>query len=115
MRLALLAAVAAAAATFGFVPSTAQAAQFATAVAGASVNSPGVDYHDPAAALGSPSPIVGQSIGFAEINSPFSPAFEGNQLYTIAAGNFLTLDFGAPVSVHSGPEIGVFSNVGLTD
>ncbi len=93
----------------------AHAAEFVSSVAdyqpgtgvGAFVNS--------SAAVGSPAPLTGQSIGFPNILSPFSPAFGSDEIVGIGLNGLLQLDFAVPVSNVAGPDFGVITNLGLAD
>jgi hypothetical protein len=69
----------------------------------------------PGSALGAPAGLIGESFGFPNVLSPFSPAFEGNDIVVIGDGGQLTLKLAKLVSVGDGREIGVISNVGLID
>lgn len=68
-----------------------------------------------AAALGSPDGITGEGLGFDNVLSPFSPAFEADELVRIGAGGSLTLRLERFVEVGAGLDLGVVTNVGLID
>ncbi|MBX3411847.1 MAG: PEP-CTERM sorting domain-containing protein [Pirellulales bacterium] len=73
-------------------------------------------YNDPTSALGSPERFSGEGGPFPSVVSPFSPPFLTNELVSIGEGGHLTLrlqNFALPQA--GGPEIGVFSNVGIAD
>jgi len=72
-------------------------------------------YSAPASATGAPDPITGETFGFPNILSPFSPAYETNEIVGIGKGGSLTLSFSAPVLVTDASEVGVFTNFGLLD
>jgi hypothetical protein len=68
-----------------------------------------------AAALGSPERLTGEG-SFPSVVSPFSPSYLSNEIVSIGEGGHVTLrltNYATPQA--SGPEIGVFSNVGLVD
>jgi hypothetical protein len=81
---------------------------------------------DPTAALGKPAAAIP---GFpesefdgvvypltpAEPLNPFAPHFDRNELTQIAAGGELVLRLERYVQVGTGPELGIFGNVGLTN
>jgi hypothetical protein len=69
----------------------------------------------PAAALGSPERMTG-SASFPSVVSPFSPPYLANQIVSVGLGGQLTLrlsHYALPQG--AGPEIGVFTNVGIAD
>jgi len=68
-----------------------------------------------AAALGSPDGITGEGLGFDNVLSPFSPAFEADELVRIGAGGSLTLRLERFVEIGAGLDLGVVTNVGLID
>lgn len=73
---------------------------------------------NPLSALGSPAPIVGTTIGFPNVFSPFSPAFESADLAAIGTGGRLTLQLQNYVLIDRTPgvrEIGVWENVFVND
>lgn len=75
----------------------------------------GAAYRNPDRALGPPSPLTGESGGFAGVLSPFSPAFEPDELVQVGPGGQITLRMQRWVIPTDGPEIGVIENVGLVD
>jgi len=109
---------------FGFAgmlalaPSVVHAALFASqavAYVQGTVSAGDAVYDDPQAAVGMPQGITGASAGYPGVVSPFNPAFDTDQIVVIGVGGHLELKFPAPVVVGTGPSVGVFSNVGLTD
>jgi hypothetical protein len=50
-------------------------------------------YNQPASALGAPTRITGEALGFPGATSPFNPAFEEDELVTIGRGGHLTIAF----------------------
>ncbi|MBL9123561.1 MAG: PEP-CTERM sorting domain-containing protein [Planctomycetaceae bacterium] len=94
----------------------AQAAQFAAAVVNYTPGAAaGLGYDNPTAALGSPDGLTGEGFGFPNVLSPFSPAFESDELVQIGEGGSLTLRLSHFVQPTSGLELGVFSNAGIAD
>jgi len=74
-----------------------------------------VSLNSPAAALGSPDDITGENLGFPNVLSPFSPAFESDELVQISSGGSLTLRLERFIEVGDGLDLGVIENVGLID
>lgn len=72
-------------------------------------------YTTASSATGAADGLTGESIGFPNILSPFSPAFEVDELTGIGAGGKITLKFAAPINLITGSDFGVFTNVGLMD
>ncbi|MGA3065773.1 MAG: hypothetical protein ABSF29_02885 [Tepidisphaeraceae bacterium] len=72
-------------------------------------------YTTASSALGAPDGITGIPEGFPNVLSPFSPAYDPDQIVVIGEGGELTLKFPQPVFVGTGPAIGVISNAGLID
>lgn len=72
-------------------------------------------YTNSAAALGSPERITGEGV-FPGVVSPFNPPFLDTELVSIGESGHLTLrlsNYALPLP--GGPEIGVFTNVGIAD
>jgi len=94
-------------------PAPAQfAAQVVSYDAGAT---PTAGYTTAAAALGAPEQFSGEGV-FPGVVSPFNPPFLASELVSIGEAGHLTLRLSNYVIPQaSGPEIGVFSNVGLID
>ncbi|MCG3181734.1 MAG: hypothetical protein BIFFINMI_04134 [Phycisphaerae bacterium] len=104
-------------------PVTAQAAVFASEVVS---YDPGVNelptifgtslhYDQPQVAVGSPDGLTGETDGFPSVLSPFSGAYERDEIVAVGEQGHLTLKFAAPVYVGAGYEIGVIANVSLYD
>ncbi len=78
----------------------------------------GLSYDNPLAALGSPDGLTGEThAGWPNVLSPFSPAYEVDEVVQIGDGGSLTLQLAA-FAVPDGtpaPELGVITNVGLMD
>lgn len=78
-------------------------------------------WQNPSAALGAASAVTGENasasnyFGFPNILSPFSPAYQGDEIVQIGEGGQLTLGLSNYAMVGGGREIGIFSNVGLID
>jgi hypothetical protein len=70
---------------------------------------------DPQSALGQPDNFTGEHFGFPNVLSPFSPAFESDEIVQVGAGGQITLRLSHFVSIGAGLEIGVITNVGLVD
>ena len=98
-----------------FTAEAARAAVFASSVAFYQPGEGVVGYTDPSAATGAPHALTGDSSGFPNILSPFSPPFEGDELAGIGLNGILQLNF--PQAVHDvpGADFGVFTNIGLVD
>lgn len=76
---------------------------------------PGHFYDSPASALGAPDGITGQDAGFPNVLSPFSGAYDLNEIVVIGEEGHLTLRFPNRVLIGGGLEIGVISNAGVVD
>lgn len=78
-------------------------------------------WQNPSAALGSASALTGENpaasnyFGFPNILSPFSPAYQGDEIVQIGEGGQLTLQLSNFALVGGGKELGIFTNVGLID
>jgi len=73
-------------------------------------------FTDPSTALGKPERFTGEGGSFPSVVSPFSPPFLSTEIISIGEGGMLTLrlsNFALPQA--GGPEIGIFTNVGLLD
>ena len=70
-------------------------------------------FPDPTAALGSPDDISGEHLGFPNVLSPFSPAFEADEVVEIGPGGQLTLRLSHLIEIGDGHDLGIFSNAGL--
>jgi hypothetical protein len=91
-------------------------AQFATAVISYdSGTNPAAGYSDPHTALGAPERFTGEG-SFPGYVTVFNPAFGTDELVSIGSGGHLTLRLSHfVVPDPAGPEIGVFTNVGIAD
>jgi hypothetical protein len=75
----------------------------------------------PSAVLGPASPLTGENpaasnyFGFPNILSPFSPAYQGDEIVQIGEGGHLVVELSRFALVGAGREIGIFSNAGLID
>ncbi len=72
------------------------------------------------AALGAPDGLTGENpfasnyFGYPNVLSPFSPAYQDDEIVQVGAGGHLTLRLGRYVIPQAGsPEIGVIENVGI--
>lgn len=78
----------------------------------------GLSYDNPLAALGGPDGVTGETYaGWPNVLSPFSPAYEVDEIVQIGDGGSLTLQLAA-FAIPDGtpaPELGVITNVGLMD
>ncbi|HEV8378681.1 MAG TPA: hypothetical protein VGP99_07510 [Tepidisphaeraceae bacterium] len=101
--------------------SAAHAASYASRVISYSPGTAGTLWQNPSAALGAASVLTGENpnasnyFGFPNILSPFSPAYQGDEIVQIGEGGQLTLGLSNFALVGSGKEIGIFTNVGLID
>jgi hypothetical protein len=93
----------------------ASAAEFAASVGPYTPGAGAGAYTTPAAAVGSPAPLTGQSIGFPNILSPFSPAFGTDEIVGIGLNGSIQLNFSTPISNVAGADFGVITNLGLAD
>lgn len=55
-------------------------------------------YGDPTAALGQPTRLTGESFGFPGVTTPFSGAFEPDEIVSIGVGGSLTIRFDDPIA-----------------
>jgi hypothetical protein len=78
-------------------------------------------WQNPAAALGPASAVTGENpaasnyFGFPNILSPFSPAYQGDEIVQIGEGGQLTLQLSNYALVGAGKELGIYTNIGLID
>jgi hypothetical protein len=91
-------------------------AQFAAQVLSYDAGStPTSGYTNSSTALGAPETFTGEGV-FPGVVSPFNPPFLSSELVSIGEAGHLTLRLSNYVLPQAGgPEIGVFSNVGLID
>lgn len=103
------------------LPSMASAGSYAAGVVSYAPGTAGVLFQTPAAALGAPDGISGENpaatnyFGFPNVLSPFSPAYQGDEIVQIGEGGQLTLRLANFVNVGAGKRLGVISNAGLVD
>ena len=102
-------------------PCMASAAEHAAAVVSYTPGGATAAFQSPAAALGAPGGVTGENpaatnyFGFPNVLSPFSPAYQGDEIVQIGEGGQLTLRLGRYVNVAPGKSLGVVSNVSLVD
>lgn len=107
-------------ALFGLAPIT-RANSFAAAVVSYTPGGANPTYQTPAAALGAPDGISGENplatnfFGFPNVLSPFSAAYQGDEVVQIGEGGQLTLRLANYVNVGAGKRVGVISNAALQD
>ncbi len=100
---------------------TAHATSYASSVVSYTPGTASPLWQNPSAALGASSAVTGENpaasnyFGFPNILSPFSPAYQGDEIVQIGEGGQLTLQLANFALVGSGKEIGIFTNVGLID
>jgi len=76
-------------------------------------------FGDASATTGSPDDLTGENplasnfYGFANVLGIYSPAYQGDEIFQLGAGGFITLDLGVQVHPIAGAEIGVFESIGL--
>jgi len=98
-----------------WLPASQAAAQYAVEVVSyAPGTTPAAGFTDLSAPLGQPERFTGEG-SFPGVVSPFSPPFQSNEIISIGEGGSLTLRLSNFVLPQTGPEIGIFSNVGLID
>ena len=99
----------------------AHAASYASRVVSYTPGSASPLWQNPSAALGAASVLTGENpaasnyFGFPNILSPFSPAYQGDEIVQIGEGGQLTLQLSNFAVVGGGKELGIFTNVGLID
>jgi hypothetical protein len=97
------------------------AASYASRVVSYSPGTASPLWQNPTAALGAASAVTGENpnasnyFGFPNILSPFSPAYQGDEIVQIGEGGQLTVQLSNYAITGEGPEIGIFTNVGLID
>jgi hypothetical protein len=78
-------------------------------------------WSNPAAAVGSPDGVSGENsnatnyFGFPNVLSPFSGAYQGDEIVEVGEGGQLTLRLARYAVVGAGKRLGVFTNVSLQD
>jgi len=101
--------------------SAAHGASYASRVVSYTPGTASALWQNPSAALGAASALTGENpgasnyFGFPNILSPFSPAYQGDEIVQIGEGGQLTLQLSNFAVVGGGKEIGIFTNVGLID
>lgn len=93
----------------------ASAAVFAASASGYVAGSGVGAFTNPVTATGAPDALTGEGLGFPNILSPFSPAYEVDEIVGVGRGGSITVTFPVPVRDVPGPDFGVISNVGLID
>jgi hypothetical protein len=100
---------------------SAHAASYASRVVSYAPGTASSLWQNPTAALGPASVLTGDNpaasnyFGFPNILSPFSPAYQGDEIVQIGEGGQLTFQLSNFVQVGAGKEIGIYTNVGLID
>jgi hypothetical protein len=103
------------------LPSASFAGSYAAGVVSYTPGASNASFRTPAAALGPPDDVSGENpaatnyFGFPNVLSPFSPAYQGDEIVQIGEGGQLTLQLANFVNVGPGKRLGVISNVGLLD
>jgi hypothetical protein len=92
------------------------AAQYAAAVVSYNAGTtPAAGFTAPSTALGSPERLTGEG-SFPSVVSPFSPPFLASEIVSVGEGGHITLRLSRyAIPQATGPEIGVFENIGLID
>lgn len=99
----------------------AHAAFFASAVVSFDQGGGSSLWNDPAATLGAPAGLTGENpnasnfFNFPNVLSPFSGAYQGDEIFQIGEGGQLTIRLARYAIVGPGKRIGVFTNAGLFD
>ena len=99
----------------GAIASRATATVFASGYVANQTSGLDATWPNPLAAVGAPSPMNGTDSPYPGILSPFNPNYEASDIVEIDTGGQLTLRFPNFVQVGGGSEIGVVSNVFLSD
>jgi hypothetical protein len=91
-------------------------AQFGAAVVSyVAGTTPATGFTTASAAIGEPERFTGEGV-FPGIVSPFNPPFSNTEIASVGEGGHLTLRLSHyAIAQASGPEIGVFENIGLAD
>jgi hypothetical protein len=103
------------------VPATTRANAFAAAVLSYTPGAASPLFQTPAAALGAPDALSGENpaasnyFGFPNVLSPFSAAYQGDEIVQIGEGGQLTLRLSNYVNVGPGKRLGVLTNAALQD
>ncbi|KAA0215833.1 MAG: hypothetical protein DYG94_06665 [Leptolyngbya sp. PLA3] len=104
----------------GVLAGSAAGGPFADAVVAYNAGSnPEPGYTDAAAVLGSPTRFTGVQFGFPSVVSPFSPAFDLDEIVSVGFGGSLTVQMGRTIRDDAGHRFGldfiVFGNAGFID
>lgn len=101
------------------VASHAHAASFADRVVSYTPGNATAPYDNPAAALGAPSALTGENPDLAtfgvNVLSPFSPAYQEDEVVRVGEGGSITLRLENFISVGDGAEFGLVENISLFD
>ncbi len=109
------------AAIMAALPSMAKAGSYAAGVISYTPGTASASFQTPNAALGAPDGISGENpaatnyFGFPNVLSPFSPAYQGDEVVQIGEGGQITLRLANYVNVGAGKRLGVITNTGLID
>lgn len=103
------------------LPSLAWAGSYAAGIVSYTPGTASAAFQTPAAALGAPDGVSGENpaatnyFGFPNVLSPFSPAYQGDEIAQIGEGGQITLRLANYINVGAGKRLGVFTNTGLVD
>lgn len=109
------------AAIMAALPSLAHAGSYAASVVSYTPGTAGASFQSPSSALGAPDGLTGENqaatnyFGFPNVLSPFSPAYQGDEIVQIGEGGQITLRLANYLNVGAGKRLGVISNTGLID
>lgn len=107
--------------TLAALPSLARGGAFASSVLSYAPGGADARFTSAQAALGAPDGISGENpnaanyFGSSNVLSPFSPAFQSDEIVQIGEGGQITLQLSNYLNVGAGNRLGVISNVGLID
>jgi hypothetical protein len=103
------------------LPSLARAGAYASDIMSYTPGGADARFTSPQAALGAPDGISGENpaaanyFGSSNVLSPFSPAFQSDEVVQIGEGGQITLQLSNYLNVGAGNRLGIISNVGLID
>jgi hypothetical protein len=103
------------------LPSLARGGAYASGVVSYTPGGADARFTSAQAALGAPDGISGENpaaanyFGASNVLSPFSPAFQSDEVVQIGEGGQITLQLSNYLNVGAGNRLGVISNVGLID
>lgn len=109
------------AAIMAALPSLSWAGSYAAGVVSYTPGTAAASFQTPTAALSAPDGISGENpsatnyFGFPNVLSPFSPAYQGDEVVQIGEGGQITLRLANYVNVGAGKRLGVMTNTGLID